>query len=207
MKKYLIATAVITLNIMSMYESTSYSLRMAFFNVASIITTTGFGTVDFNNWPALSKTILLVLMFIGACAGSTGGGIKVSRIAIMFKDCANSIRKLAHPRVVKPVRFEGKPVEEETVHSIRSYISFYCFILIASVILISIDNFDFVTNFSSVAATFNNIGPGLGLVGPAGNFSQFSYFSKIVLIFDMLAGRLELIPMLVLFSKSTYRNS
>lgn len=200
------SVVMIALNTNSIYQNLAYSFETAYFQVASIITTTGFASVDFDLWPSFSKTIMVCLMFCGACAGSTGGGIKVSRIVIMFKDMINSLRQVAHPRTVKPVRFEGKPVEKEILHSIRSYICIYAFIFIISILIISFDNFDFTTNFTAVAATLNNIGPGLNAVGPTCNFDGFSIISKLVLIFDMLAGRLELLPMLVLFSPFTYHN-
>lgn len=202
----LVSVIFIAINTNSIYQNLTYSFETAFFQVASIITTTGFASVDFDIWPTFSKTLLVCLMFCGACAGSTGGGIKVSRIAIMFKDGINSIRHVAHPRTVKPIRFEGKPVDKDIVNSIRNYISIYIFVFVISIIIVSLDKFDFTTNFSAVAATLNNIGPGLNSVGPMCNFSAYSILSKLVLIFDMLAGRLELLPMLVLFAPWTYKN-
>ena len=201
-----VSIILIAFNINTMYNNIAYSFEHSLFQVASIITTTGFSSVDFDLWPTFSKTILVLLMFCGACAGSTGGGIKVSRIVIMIKDCANSIRQVAHPRTVKVLQFESKPVEKEVVHSIKNYICIYVLIFMLSMLIISIDNFDFTTNFTAVAATLNNIGPGLMKVGPTCNFSGFSSLSKLVLIFDMLAGRLELMPMLVLFSPFIYKH-
>lgn len=193
------SASIIAFNTLSIFGNILTAYKHSFFQVASLMTTTGFASYDFDTWPSLSKTILVVLMFIGACAGSTGGGLKVSRVVILVKSLKNSLRKYYHPREVKVVKFEEKVVDNEQVSSIRAYLAFFVAIFIISIILISIDNLDFATNFTAVAATINNIGPGLNLVGPMCNFNCFGYFSKIVLIFDMLAGRLELIPMLVLF--------
>ena len=200
-----IATLLISVNTFHQIGSLYESIHDAFFQVGSIITTTGFATVDFDMWPMFSKTILIMLMFCGACAGSTGGGIKVSRIAIAIKDAFNSIGSYIHPRRVKRIRFEGKVVQDETIYSIRSYICVYALIFMISMLIVSFNNFSFGTNFSAVAATFNNIGPGIDVVGPTSNFMMFNSVSKIVFIFDMLAGRLEIIPMLVLFSPATYK--
>jgi len=169
------------------------------FQVSSIITTTGYSTLDFNNWPTFSKSILVILMFIGACAGSTGGGIKVSRIVILFKSICNEISYQMHKRSVKVLKFEGKKIANEILRSIHVYFAVYMFIFAFSLLIISLDNFDFTTSFTSVVTTLNNIGPGLEKVGPMGNFSEFSPLSKFVLIFDMLTGRLEIFPMLMLF--------
>lgn len=195
---------LITINILDFYPTLLESFSHALFQVSSIITTTGFATTDFNVWPTFSKTILVMLMFIGACAGSTGGGLKVSRVAIMLKDIKNTIFRQLKPKAIRTCRYEDKVIPRETLNGIRTYISIYVLIFALSVLIISIDNFDFTTNFTAVAATFNNIGPGLNLVGPAGNFEMFSGLSKLVLSFDMLAGRLELIPMLILFFPRTY---
>ncbi len=187
------------------YSTLSESFRHAFFQVGSIITTTGFATTDFNLWPAIPKTILVLLMFCGACAGSTGGGMKVSRIMILLRTMFRELAWNRRPNQVKRVYFEGRPLDNELVRSVSVFLTTYAFIYAASVFLISIDNFDMTTNFTAVAATINNIGPGLELVGPTQNFSIYSNFSKIILIFDMLAGRLELYPMLILFSRDTWR--
>ena len=197
-----VAVGLITINIYTnnFYSSIPESLKHAFFQVSSIITTTGFSSCDFNLWPMLSKTILVTLMFIGACAGSTGGGIKVSRIIVLFKDAKYAILRAINPRSVYVVRFEGKKVDDGTLESIKSFLSLYALVFIVSILLISLDNYSYGVNFTAVAATINNIGPGLELIGPMGNFSIFSPLSKIVLIFDMLAGRLELLPMIILFS-------
>ena len=204
----LIAIALITLNIMISDTSKVFSttLKDSFFQVASIITTTGFSTTDFNAWPELSRSILVVLMFFGACAGSTGGGIKISRIAILVKASGREVRKLVHPHSVQNVRFEGASVKEDTVKGVFAYLSIFIIIFVLAVLLVSLDGKDFVTNFTSVAACINNIGPGLGLVGPMGNYSSFSAFSKIVLLISMLVGRLEIFPILMLFIPNMWRN-
>ena len=192
-----ISTASIAVNIYNVYGKEAF--RYSFFQVSSIMTTTGFATTDFNFFPSFSKTVLVLLMFIGACAGSTGGGFKVSRLIILIKSFKKEIRRLLHPRSVTPVRLEGKVVDHTVSHGTVSYFMMYIIIMMVSVLLISVDNFDFTTNTTAVISCFNNIGPGLGVVGPMGNFSGYSYFSKIVLSFDMLFGRLEILPMLVLF--------
>ena len=184
----------ITFNISGGFSSLFQAFHHAAFQVGSIITTTGFSTVDFNQWPGFSRTILVTLMFVGACAGSTGGGIKVSRILLLLKGIGREISLALHPRSVKRVRMEGRTVETEVIRSVNAYLALYMIIFVASVLIVSLDEKDLVTNFTAVAATLNNVGPGLGLVGPAGNFSGFSNLSKLVLSFDMLAGRLELYP-------------
>ena len=199
----IIAAAVflISLNVYYIFGNVGTTVLHVAFQVASIITTTGFSSVDFDLWPEFSREILLLLMFIGACAGSTGGGIKVSRIVILGKSVLKELAFLVHPRNVRKIRFEGKLVEHETQRSINVFLVAYLAIFVTSVLLISLDNFDGVTNFSAVASAINNIGPDLNLVGPVRNFSIFSNFSKLVLTFDMLAGRLEIFPMLVLMLK------
>ena len=194
------AIILITINVRCMFPSLLTAFHHAVFQVATIITTTGYSTVDFDKWPEFSKTILLILMFVGACAGSTGGGMKVSRIMIAFKEVKKEMASLVHPRSVKVLKYEGKALGHEVLRSLNAYIIVYAFIFVASVLVISLDNYDFTTTFSAVAANLNNIGPGLSVVGPASNYSMLSYLSKVVLIFDMLAGRLELFPVLVLFS-------
>ena len=196
---------VIGFNIRHLFPSVSEALRHSSFQVASIITTTGFATADFDLWPSLSKTILVVLMFIGACAGSTGGGMKVSRIIILFKSIIKEIKILAHPKSTIKITMNGRPVEHETVRSVNVFTVAYLSIFVLALLLISLDNFDFTTNFTAVAATINNIGPGLSKVGPTMNFSEFSSFSKLVLSAAMLIGRLEIFPMLVLFSPATWK--
>lgn len=180
-------------------------IRHAFFQVASIITTTGFASANFDLWPETSRTILVILMFIGACAGSTGGGIKVSRFIIAFKSFIKEIISYLHPRSVKKIKVEGKPLEHETLRATNVYFMTYMVIFAVSVLLVSIENKDLVTNFTAVAATFNNIGPGLSMVGPMANFGHFTDFTKYILMFDMLAGRLEIFPMLLLFCPAVWK--
>lgn len=203
----IIAASVLMLviNTKHMFSTLEETFRHAYFQVSSIITTTGFSTTNFDIFPEFSRQILLLLMFIGACAGSTGGGIKVSRIVILLKSALNEISRIVHPRTVKKVRLEGRVLDHATMRSVNTFLVAYIAIFAASVLLISLDNHDMVTNFSSVAATINNIGPGLNVVGPMGNFSQFSDCSKIIFCFDMLAGRLELFPILVLLSPQSWR--
>ena len=194
------AIVLITVNTFSMFANAGEAFLHSSFQVASIITTTGFSSVDFDLWPEFSRTILVLLMFVGACAGSTGGGIKVSRIVIMGKTIAKELAFISHPRNVRKTRFEGKPVEHEVLRSINVFLISYLAIFIFSALVISLDNFDGITNFTAVASCINNIGPGLAKVGPTQNFSIYSNLSKLVLVFDMLAGRLEIFPMLVLGS-------
>ncbi len=196
---------IITVNISHMYSSIGESLRHSAFAVGSIISTTGFATEDFNLWPALSKTILVLLMFIGACAGSTGGGIKISRFIILFKGLGRELGSMIHPHRVKKVTVDKRPLEDDVVRSVNVYMVCFLLVFVSSVALISIEGHDLVTNFTAVTATINNIGPGLELVGPTQNYVFFSYPSKLVLIFDMLAGRLELFPMLLLFKPATWK--
>jgi trk system potassium uptake protein TrkH len=181
------------------------SIQVAAFQVASVITTTGYATVDFNQWPTFSKTILVVIMFIGACAGSTAGGVKVSRIVILFKTVGKELSYLLHKRSIKILKFDGRKIEHETMRSINVFFISYMFLFTVSFIIVSLDNFDFTSSFTAIAATLNNVGPGLEIVGPAGNFGSFSPLSKIVMMIDMLAGRLELFPLLLLFSPSTWK--
>ena len=200
-----VAIGIITCNIYSMYNGLGEALRQAAFQVGSIITTTGFSSCDFDLWPTLSKEILVMLMFIGACAGSTGGGIKVSRFLILGKTLAKELKTALHPQVVAPARMDGKLINHETIRTTNVFIAAYIFIFAASFFLISLNGFDMVTNFTAVAATLNNIGPGLEMAGPMQNFGCFADPAKLVLIFDMLAGRLEIFPMLVLFMPDTWR--
>lgn len=191
---------LIAYNIRHIFPNPLEALKHSFFQVGSIITTTGFSTADFNEWPTFSCCILVLIMFCGACAGSTGGGMKVSRILIMVKAAVKEIFTIKHPHGVKTLKVDGRIVEHETVRSVNTFMAIYALLYALSVILVSLDDFDYTTTFTAVAATINNIGPGLSMVGPTGNFSIFSPFSKFVLMFDMLAGRLELLPMIVLFS-------
>lgn len=200
-----ISTAVITGYIISTYGSFFSALRHSAFQVASIITTTGFSTTDFDVWPQVPKTILIILMFVGACAGSTGGGMKVSRLLIMVKTVKKEIFTFAHPHGIKKIRMDGHLIKHEIVRGVNIFMVAYILIMAVSILLIGIDDLDFTSNFTAVAATFNNIGPGLELVGPTKNFGIYSAFSKGILMFDMLAGRLEIFPMLVLFSPYAWR--
>ena len=203
----IVAFAVITIaiNINSLYGSVHQAVRHSFFAVSSIITTTGFGTMDFNQWPEYSRTILVLLMFVGACAGSTGGGLKVSRVILLLHTAKRSMRRMIHSRSVESIRFDGRIMEEETINTCLVYLTVYCLTTVISIVLVSLNNMPFEVNVTSVIACINNIGPGLGMVGPAGNFASFSVMSKLVLTFDMLAGRLELFPVLFLFSIKTWR--
>lgn len=200
----LAAIIMITLNIRGMYQSTGYALHHAAFTVSSIITTTGYGTVDFNLWPEFSRVILCLLMIIGACAGSTGGGLKVSRVILLYKSAKNEIQRLIHPNTVKVVRMDGRPVSEGTIRGVWLFLTVYTAVAAVSVLLVSLDNFDASTTISSVLATLNNIGPGLGVVGPKGSFASMSVLSKLVLTLDMLLGRLELFPLIFLGLPSTW---
>lgn len=195
---------LITWNIRGSFSSLFQAFHHSAFQVASIITTTGYATLDFDLWPSFSKTILVILMFIGACAGSTGGGIKVSRIVIGVKTVKKELSSLIHSRSIKILKFEGKAIEHTVLRSINTYLIAYMLIFVASLLIISIDNYDLVTNFTAVASALNNIGPGLSKAGPTCNFSFFSPLTKYVLMFDMLAGRLELFPLLLLFSPRTW---
>jgi len=198
------AVVIITVNIAHMYDSVATSLRHAFFQVSTIISTTGYATVDFNLWPTLSKTVLVLLMFVGGCAGSTGGGMKVARFVIFAKASYHDMRKMLHPNAVSIVRFEGKVLPEKAVRSVHFYLTMYVFVFAGSALLLSMEGVDPVTTFTSVAACINNIGPGLELVGPMGNYAAFSPAAKLLLSFDMLVGRLEIFPMLLLFSPSVW---
>lgn len=199
------AILLITVNIAGKFGNPFLAFHHAAFQVGSIITTTGYSTVDFDTWPTFSKTVLVLLMFIGASAGSTGGGIKVSRIVILAKSVKKELKQYLHPHSISKIKMDGKPVEHEVVRSINVFLIAYLLIYAVSMLIVSLDNFDFTTTFTSVAATINNIGPGLDLVGPAANFGILSVPSKLVLIFDMLAGRLEIFPLLLLFVPDTWR--
>ena len=196
---------LIVWNLQGFYGSFEKTLRHAAFQVASLMTTTGYATTDFNLWPSFSKTILMSLMVVGACAGSTGGGLKVGRLLLIFKSLRRNIQQVLHPRKVLSVRNNGRIVSEKVLDNTNAYLSAYAIILFLSFLLISLDGFPTETNFSAVLACFNNIGPGLELVGPTCNFGGFSTLSKLVLILDMLAGRLEIFPILVLFSADTWK--
>lgn len=199
--------AIITINISSLYPTLYDSFHQSLFYVSSIITTTGFGIGDVNHWPALSKAVIVIITFIGAMAGSTGGGFKISRIIILFKEVKKEFALLVHPRNIKTVKMDGKTVEHNVMRNTSVYLVVYIGIFILSFLFISFENKDFLTSFTSVAANLNNTGPGLGEVGPVGNYSDFSILSKCVFIFDMLAGRLELFPLLLLFSPSAWKKA
>ena len=202
-----VAISIITIdNLLSgTFNSIGESLKHSSFTVSTIISTTGFASADFASWQNLSQTIIVMLMFIGACAGSTGGGIKISRLLILFKGMARELKMLIHPKQVKKISIDSRKVEHEVVRSVNAYIVCYFVVFAMSVLILSFEETDLITNFTAVAATINNIGPGLAKVGPAANFGHFSVFSKLTLTFDMLAGRLELFPMLILFTPSTWK--
>ncbi len=201
----LASVVIIIFNCRHLFSSLFDAVKHSAFQVASIITTTGYATVDFNLWPELSKSILVLLMFFGACAGSTGGGIKISRVMIMFKSIIKEVRILAHPKSTLKIKMNGRAVEHETVRAVNVFMMAYIAIFATSLIIISLDNLDFTTNFTAVAATINNIGPGLGAVGPMANFSVYSPLSTFVLICNMLLGRLEIFPILLLVSPYTWK--
>lgn len=201
-----VSVGIIFLNILETCADAFDALTQSAFQVASIITTTGFSTTDFNAWASTSKVILVLLMFIGACAGSTGGGIKVSRFVILFKTVRKEFTSYIHPKSIKKIQMDEKPIDHEIVRTVNVYIITFMVLFVVSVFLISFDGTDLITGFTAVAATINNIGPGLELVGPAENFGFFSGFSKYVLMFDMLAGRLELFPLLLLFHPAIWKD-
>ncbi len=200
----LVATAAITVNIFSIYGNLSESLRNSAFQVASIITTTGYATADFNLWPDLAKSTLLVLMFLGGCAGSTAGGLKLSRAVLLLKLIARELKRSLHPRSVNHIRFEGKRVEEETLQSVSIYFAIYMVCIVAVFLLLSFEPFELETTLTSAISCFNNVGPGFAGVGPTSNYSAYSSFSKLVLSFAMLLGRLEIFPLVIAFSPSTW---
>ena len=200
-----LAVILIVWNTFSLYDTLGETVRHAAFQVSSIMTTTGFSTTDFDQWPVFSKAIILLLMIVGASAGSTGGGLKVARVLLVFKSLRRSIRRILNPQKVLVVRNNGKPVDEKILDNTNAYLGAYVIIVIFSFLILSLDCYDIETNLSAVLCTFNNIGPGLASVGPMCNFSGYSDLSKIVLSINMLAGRLEIFPVLVLLSKSTWR--
>ncbi len=193
------AIAVITINIHSQFESVGKALHHAAFQVSSVMTTTGYSTVDFDKWPELSRMVMLMVMCIGACAGSTGGGFKVSRIIILFKNALKELRTISHPRSIKVIKFDGRVIPDETMRGTLAFLTFYVTSFCVSLLIVSADKTDMISNISGVIATLNNIGPGFGICGATGNFSSFSDLSKIVFIADMLLGRLELFPLICLF--------
>ena len=200
-----VSIAIITGNILKIYGTVAHAFRYASFQVGSIITTTGFATADYDQWPELSKSILLALMFVGACAGSTGGGIKVSRLLIIVKSIRREVRKMLHPNAVTIIKVNGKKIGQDTLKNVNLYLTCYIIIMIVSILLVSIDNFDFATTFSGVLTTMSNVGPGISKVGPVMNFQPFSTVSKLVFCFDMLIGRLEIFPYLLLLSPELWR--
>lgn len=203
-----VATIIIAVDIMTMYKNFGEALRYSFFQVSSIITTTGFTTANFAAWPTFAKIILLFLMIIGGCAGSTAGGLKISRMLILSKSSVTDLRKMLHPRQIIKTKLDGDVLSEDTIRNTKTYLVAYVGIIIASVLLISIEGYGGIeTNISAVFSCFNNIGPGLELVGPLNNFSGYSNFSTIVLTIDMLAGRLEIFPILLLFTPTTWRKN
>ena len=199
------AALLITFNILPLCNGIGDALKHAFFQVGSIITTTGYSSVDFNLWPEFSKTILVLLMIIGACAGSTAGGFKISRMMILLKSIKVELSQMLHPREIKKIRIDGHVIKPEVLRTAQVYLMLYWTIFLVSILLISVDNFDFTTNFTAVAATFNNIGPGLAGVGPMSNFAAYSIFSKFVLMLGMLIGRLELYPIILLMMPATWK--
>ena len=199
------STALIMINIIPMYKSLWQCFRDVFFSVSSVITTTGYSTADFGMWPVFPQTILLILMFSGACAGSTAGGLKVSRVVMMGKMFFSEIKQMISPNRVVTVKYENKPLDIKIQKSVAAYFMVYMILFTAILLIISVNSQDFLTAFSAVAATFNNIGPGLGKVGPAFSFAEYNDFSKTVLSFAMLAGRLEIYPMLILFAPATWK--
>jgi trk system potassium uptake protein TrkH len=201
------AIGMITINILSLYPTFESAFRHAAFQVLAIISTTGFATANFDIWPEFSKTVLVILMIIGACGGSTGGGIKVSRLIILLKMASREIRRIVHPRSVNIIKLDGHKVDEEVTHGVAGFIIVYLFLILGSFLLISINNYDFTTSLSSVLTCLGNVGPGLSKVGPIENYNFYSDFSKLVLCFDMLLGRLEIFPIIMIFSPSVWRRS
>ena len=205
----LVTTAIIAVDILPQYAGlgTGKAVLDSFFQVSSIMTTTGYATVNFDQWPQLSRYLLMLLMIIGASAGSTGGGVKVSRLIILWKAAKSQMQTMLRPRAIRPVRMDGKPLQENVVRGTYAFTAVYAAICFVSILVLALENYDMDTTITAVLACINNIGPGLGMVGPAGNFSFFSPLSKIVLSFDMLLGRLEIFPMLLLFMPSVWRRT
>lgn len=202
-----LATIIISINIAASMPTYADAIRAAAFQVASVISTTGFSTVDFNRWPELSRMLLVILMFIGACAGSTGGGMKCSRILVILRTIKAQVRSIIHPRAVSVVKLDGAPLSDSTVRTIYTYFATYIFITFVSALVVGLDNFSFGTTLTAVITCISNVGPGLEAVGPMGNFAAFSPLSKMILSFDMIIGRLEIFPILVLFSRSAWKRS
>ncbi len=203
---FTVSALLIGINIVPMYNGFGEATKRSFFQVASIMSTTGFVSADFDLWPQFSRTLMIILMFVGACAGSTGGGMKVSRCMILFKTIGKELQTIIHPKSVRAVKMDQKPIPHEVLRSVNVYTAIFFVLFAASCILLSLENHDLITCFSATATTMNNVGPGLAKVGPTCNFAFFGDFSKIVLIFNMLAGRLELLPILILLSPKTWKN-
>ena len=201
----LVASILIAINVRGFFADGFQAFHHSLFQVVSVMTTTGFATLDYNVWPEFSRSIIFLLTLLGACAGSTGGGFKVSRLIVLLRSIKNEIFSVVHPRSIKKIHMDGHIVEDGVIKSIQVYTMIYAMIFLGSFVLVSLNEFDFVTNITAVATTFNNVGPGFNMVGPAGNYAAFSGFSKFVLMFDMLAGRLELLPILVLVSPRTWK--
>lgn len=201
------ATLLIFVNIYDTAHTAEYNLRAAAFQVASIITTTGFSSVNFDLWPEFSRLILIILMFVGACAGSTGGGLKVSRLVMAAKSMISYLGSFLHPRAVRRIRFEEKDVDEGMMRAIHAYFTGAVVIFTVSLLVVSLENYDFLSSFTAIAATFNNVGPAMGVAGPVSNFGGFSALSKCVMVFDMLAGRLEIFPLLMLLYPPLWKES
>lgn len=201
---FAVSTGIITVSVMNSFDGFSEALRHSAFQVSSILTTTGFSTYDFNIWPVLCKTLLLIIMMIGSCAGSTAGGFKVSRLVIIAKTVKKECQRLIHPRSIRTIKFEGKALDTVTRHGVTAYLAIYAIVMLSVFLLISVDNMSVETNFSATVACFNNIGPGLDAVGPLSSYADYSAFSKIVLSFAMLMGRLEIYPVLLAFSLGTW---
>lgn len=199
-----VSTILITASIFEIYKNIPDAVRHAFFQVSTIITTTGYSTSDFNLWPEFSKCILLILMFVGGCAGSTAGGLKVSRVVILYKHLRNEFRRMIHPRSVNVVKFEEKKVDSATISGVSIYLFIYILALFSILLLLCLEDFSFTTNFSAAVSCFNNVGPGLDAVGPMSSYADYSAFSKIILSFAMLLGRLEIFPLLIAFSPATW---
>lgn len=202
----LLGVLLIVINVLPKYNYNYLeAIRHSAFTVSSLVTTTGYATEDFNLWPMFSKSILLTLMVFGACAGSTGGGVKSIRILVLIKSVYYEIKRNIHPKSIQRIKIDSKSIDDDTLKSIMIFFTAYVSIVIVSVIIVSLDNFDFMTSFSAVIATISNIGPGFEVVGPMGNYADFSILSKLVLLSDMILGRLEIIPVIMLFSPEIWR--
>ena len=202
-----LATGLIAFNVAHLFDSLGDTIRAAFFQVSSIITTTGYASLNYDVWPTFSKMVLILLTALGACAGSTGGGLKVSRLVMLVKSIGQEIRAMIHPRAVKNIKFEGRPVSKMTLDEVMVFFAAYVLLLLGSMLVVALDGFDLVSTSTAVLTCVGNVGPGLGMVGPVGNFSEFSILSKLVLSFDMLAGRLEIFPMFILFAPRTWKRN